>query len=86
VTGLLNTLDAVVTAPTAVSSLAGAVGVPTWELDAGGDWTALGEERSPWFPSIRMVRRAAEATDWREVMLRVAGDLTERWPSARGAR
>jgi Flp pilus assembly protein TadD len=86
VTGLLNTLDAVITAPTAVSSLAGAVGVPTWELDAGGDWTAFGEERSPWFPSIRMVRRAAEAADWREVMFRVASDLTERWPSARGAR
>ncbi|MGE0552363.1 MAG: tetratricopeptide repeat protein [Gemmatimonadales bacterium] len=54
VTDLVAALDAVVTAPTAVSSLAGAIGRPTWQLDVAGDWTALGEARSPWFPSIRL--------------------------------
>lgn len=75
VVGLLWNLDGVVTAPTAVSSLAGALGVPTWEVDAGGDWTAHGEARSPWFPTIRVVARAAGSLEWDPVLARVATDL-----------
>lgn len=75
VVGLLWNLDAVVTAPTAVSSLAGGAGIPTWEVDNGGDWTAHGEERSPWFPSIRIVRRPYGTTDWTPVFQRIAGEL-----------
>ncbi|MGE0441733.1 MAG: tetratricopeptide repeat protein [Gemmatimonadales bacterium] len=75
VAGLLWNLDAVVTAPTAVSSLAGAAGVRTFELDNGGDWTAHGEERSPWFPSIRIVRRPYGTSDWAPCAEQVAREL-----------
>lgn len=75
VVGLIWNLDAVVTAPTAVSSLAGAAGAPTWEVDNGSDWTAHGEERCPWFPNIRMVRRASGSGDWRQALERVAAEL-----------
>ncbi|MCC7134653.1 MAG: glycosyltransferase family protein [Gemmatimonadales bacterium] len=84
VAGLLGALDGVVTAPTAVSSLAGALGVPTWQLDSGNDWTLLGEERSPWFPSIRVFRKGAEASGWEPAIARIATDL-RRWTMDREA-
>jgi hypothetical protein len=74
--GLMWNLDAVVTAPTAVSSLAGGLGVPTWEVDTGGDWTAHGEDRSPWFPTVRVARRAAGTDRWEPVLARIATDLS----------
>ncbi len=77
VVGLLWNLDAVVTAPTAVSSLAGGAGIPTWEVDNGGDWTTHGEERSPWFTSIQVVRRAFGTTNWGPVLHRIAAELGE---------
>ena len=82
VAGLLGALDGVVTAPTAVSSLAGALGVPTWQLDSGSDWTLLGEERSPWFPSIRVFRKGPAETGWESAIGRIAGDLG-RWTKER---
>ena len=75
VVGLLWNLDFVITAPTAVSSLAGGVGVATLELDAGGDWTTHGEERSPWFPSIRVIRRPSGTLGWGSVIERVADEV-----------
>ena len=75
VVGLIWNLDAVVTAPTAVSSLAGAAGAPTWEVDNGTDWTAHGEERCPWFPNLRMVRRPPGSPDWRPAMERIAAEI-----------
>lgn len=51
--GLIAALDLVVSAPTAVSELAGAVGTPGWRVSVGPDWSALGSQRYPWFPSIR---------------------------------
>ncbi len=78
VLGLIWNLDAVVTAPTAVSSLAGAAGVPTWQIDNGMDWTAHGEDRSPWFPSIRLIRRGFGSADWAPVLRRAAMELDAR--------
>jgi hypothetical protein len=77
VVGLLWNLDAVVTAPTAVSPLAGGAGVPTWEIDNGTTWTAHGEDRSPWFPSVRAVRRPVGTKDWGSVLGRIAAELGE---------
>lgn len=74
VAGLLSALDGVVTAPTAVSSLAGATGVPTWQVDDGSDWTALGRDRSPWFPSIARVCGGVEG-GWDDTMRRLAAEL-----------
>jgi hypothetical protein len=74
VVGLLWSLDLVITAPTAVSSLAGAVGTRTWQVDAGGDWSAFGGASSPWLPAIRMVRRDA-GERWDSVLERLAREL-----------
>src|SRR5262249_50690618 len=78
VAALIWHLDLVVTAPTAVSSLAGLVGIDTWELDTGADWTAFGEDRSPWLPAIRLARRAPSTQDWEPTLRAVAADVRER--------
>ncbi len=51
---LMAALDLVVTAPTAVGELAGALGVPVWRLGPP-DWTSLGTGVRPWFPSMRLI-------------------------------
>ena len=78
VVALMRSLDLVVTAPTAVSSLAGAAGVPTWQLDNGSDWTVFGEDRSPWFPSISLRRMIHGERSWQPTLERLAVDLG-RW-------
>lgn len=78
VAALIAQLDGVVTAPTAVSSLAGAVGTPTWLIDSGSDWSSFGEDRSPWFPSIQVFRKGAGEAAFGPVVERVASDLA-RW-------
>ncbi|MEZ5669614.1 MAG: tetratricopeptide repeat-containing glycosyltransferase family protein [Alphaproteobacteria bacterium] len=50
---LIAALDLVVSAPTAVAQLAGAVGTPAWRVSVGADWSTLGCERYPWFPCVR---------------------------------
>jgi len=50
---LLVNLDLVVSAPTAVAELAGALGIPVWRVTSGEDWTQLGTGCRPWFPSHR---------------------------------
>jgi tetratricopeptide (TPR) repeat protein/ADP-heptose:LPS heptosyltransferase len=49
---LITALDLVITVPTAVGELAGALGVPVWRLGRA-DWTGLGTAVRPWFPSMR---------------------------------
>ena len=78
VAGLLWHLDLVITAPTAVSSLAGAVGTETWQLDPGTDWSVFGEDRSPWLPAVRLFRRAAGERGWSSAVESVAAELTRR--------
>jgi tetratricopeptide (TPR) repeat protein/ADP-heptose:LPS heptosyltransferase len=51
---LIATLDLVITAPTAVGEMAGAVGTPVWRL-TGADWTSLGTGVRPWFPAMRLL-------------------------------
>jgi hypothetical protein len=75
VVGLLGVLDGVVTAPTAVSSLAGAVGVRTWQVDSGSDWTVFGGRVSPWFGSVEVESRGAGERSWGPVLERVARRL-----------
>ncbi len=50
---LITALDLVITAPTAVGELAGALGAPVWRL-GGPDWTRLGTPVRPWFPSMSL--------------------------------
>lgn len=54
----LCALDAVVTVDTAVAHLAGSLGVPTFLLLwTGADWRWGVEDRTPWYPSIEIIRQ-----------------------------
>lgn len=54
VAALISALDLVISVPTFIGELAGALGVPVWRL-AGPDWTSLGTQVRPWYPSMRLL-------------------------------
>lgn len=56
VAGLLSALDAVVTAPTAVSALAAGIGTPTLKILYDRTWTALGGDTEPLAPACHLIR------------------------------
>jgi tetratricopeptide (TPR) repeat protein len=84
VAALMRSLDLVISAPTAVSVLSAALGVPTWQLHHGMDWQMHGQPRHPWLRSLRRFQRSLHQP-WEEVMRDVAAEL-ERWLAARGSR
>ncbi|MDZ5649160.1 tetratricopeptide repeat protein [Nitrospirillum sp. BR 11828] len=53
-------LDVVVTAPTSVGELAGALGVPVWRVGTRLDWSMLGTAVRPWFASMAVVPAPAD--------------------------
>jgi len=71
---LVKALDLVISAQTAVSAQAGALGVPCWQMSRGLDWTALGAENSPWYPTMKCFRRTWEQP-WSEIIERIASEL-----------
>jgi tetratricopeptide (TPR) repeat protein len=73
---LISQLDLVVAVDTAVAHLAGALGKPVWMLPTYvPDWRwLLGRDDTPWYPSMRLYRQAADRT-WPPVVARIAGDL-----------
>jgi len=62
---LLSGLDAIVSVDTGIAHLAGAMGIPTLLLlPFTPDWRwGLGTDRSPWYPSARLIRQRAPR-DW----------------------
>lgn len=58
VASLIKSLDLVITAPTAVMQLAGAVtgGKNVWPFITHPNWSLLGQNYSPWFPEARVYR------------------------------
>ena len=74
---LMRGLDLVVTAPTLVSVLAAALGVPTWQMIYIEDWQEFGAGRTPWYPSMQTYVRKWDE-DWEPVLSRVAGDLARK--------
>lgn len=58
VASLIKNLDLVITAPTAVMQLAGAVtgGKNVWPFITHPNWSLLGQNYSPWFPEARVYR------------------------------
>lgn len=60
---LLTALDAVVSAPTAVSWLAAAAGVPTFKVLYDTSWTSFGEVHEPFAPACACVSPAKRG-DW----------------------
>jgi len=69
-------LDLVLTVDTSVAHVAAAMGKPTWLLlPFFGDWRwHYTRSDSPWYPSMRLFRRAA-GSDWSEVVARLRGRL-----------
>jgi tetratricopeptide (TPR) repeat protein len=71
---LMRGLDLVISAPTAVSILSAALGVPTWQLNYGREWQRHGKADNPWYPSMRNhVRRWDES--WEAALARIASEL-----------
>lgn len=75
---LISQLDAVVSAPTAVSRQAGALGIPTYLLTALGDWTSLGTDYDPWMRSVMHYRRNP-ADPWEVAVAQIVADLKARF-------
>jgi hypothetical protein len=71
---LTTTLDLVIAAPSAIGAIAGAAGVPTWQLNSGIDWQGLNQPYSPWQPSVRRFYKPW-ARSWDEELRRVAAEL-----------
>jgi len=73
---LISNLDLVITIGNAVGELSGALGVPVWRLSPSPvpEWTMLGTDRRPWFPSMR-VCQATQTHDWEGLVTRLAPDL-----------
>ena len=72
VADLLAALDLVITAPTMVSGLAGAVGAPTLRLLHMREWPSLGTRREPFQPSVAPLW-PGEPGNWAHV-LAMAGE------------
>lgn len=77
-TALINSLDLVISAGTAVSELAGAAGVEIYRLDLFGKaMDALGTGASPWHPSMRLFSQLTPG-DWETPLALVAETLKEK--------
>ena len=74
---VMQNLDLVVTADTAVAHLAGALGVPVWvAVAAVADWRwMVGREETPWYPTLRLFRQHALG-NWEGVFRRIAQEVT----------
>jgi tetratricopeptide (TPR) repeat protein len=73
---VMQNLDLVISADTAVAHLAGALGVPVWiALPVVPDWRWLMErDESPWYPSARLFRQQRPG-DWEAVFAAMAREL-----------
>jgi len=77
--GLIAGLDLVLSAGTAIAETAAALGVPVWRV-AHRDWTHLGTDARPWFPSMRPL--VADG-GFDEICRRIADDLWTTAPERR---
>lgn len=73
VCALIDALDLVISANTAVVSLAGALGKPVWCLSAPA-WTRLGTDHQPVYPSLRPFYKSYTES-WGDKILEVASSL-----------
>lgn len=82
---VIDSLDLVITTCTAVAHAAGSINKPTWVILSNEyvDFRWLEDrEDSPWYPSVRLVRRE-KGECWGRVFRRVACDLVDRYGSLR---
>lgn len=73
---LTKACDLVISAPTAVAFLAGALGVPTWQMAFGEDWSKHGTDGYPWFPSITLFHRLRRQ-GWEDILTQIGLRLAE---------
>ncbi len=78
---MISTLDAVVSAPTSVSWIAAALGVPTFKILYNNSWTSFGEGYEPFAPSCRCMMPKVSG-DWKDVFDRTADALRPLLPRA----
>jgi tetratricopeptide (TPR) repeat protein len=73
---LIENLDLIISADTAVAHLTGALGKPVWTLiPFSPDWRwLLNREDSPWYPTMRLFRQLSIG-DWEPVITRIEDEL-----------
>jgi ADP-heptose:LPS heptosyltransferase len=73
---VLRLLDLIICSDSAVTHLAGALGVQTWTaLPFMPDWRwLLDREDTPWYPTMRLFRQRTRG-DWGEVFEQIAAAL-----------
>ncbi|HVW49509.1 MAG TPA: tetratricopeptide repeat protein [Trinickia sp.] len=78
---IVDKLDAVVSIDTSIAHLAGALGKPLWlMLPFAADWRWFtNTDRSPWYPSARLVRQPAPG-QWASVVEEVARAVSSEFP------
>jgi tetratricopeptide (TPR) repeat protein len=83
---LMQELDLVVAADTALTHVAGGLGQAAWlALNVAPDWRwLLGREDSPWYPSVRLFRQR-RLGDWGPVFEQMAEALAAQVRPKRGA-
>src|SRR5258706_7180683 len=81
-TALIAALDIVVSAPTSVSWMSAAVGVPTLKILYHKSWTSFGRDYEPFAPAARCVMPAKNG-DWDDVFARAASALSALLPPQR---
>lgn len=74
---IMQNLDLVISADTAIAHLAGALGVKVWTmLPKVPDWRwLLDRDDTPWYPTMRLFRQSI-AGDWSGVIARLKDELT----------
>jgi tetratricopeptide (TPR) repeat protein len=71
---LMRGLDLVIGAPTSVTILSAALGVPTWQMNYGAEWQCHGLPDNPWYPAMRNYARRWDQS-WDRVFEKIAYDL-----------
>ncbi len=76
---IMQSLDLVISADTALAHLAGALGVPVWvALPKVSEWRWMHDrEDSPWYPTMRLFRQS-RTSNWSDVVARMHTELGTR--------
>src|SRR5665213_1121278 len=75
---LLSSLDAVVSAPTAVSWLAAGAGVPTYKIQRDAGWTSFGCGYEPLAPSCQSIVPSSPG-DWADCFAKAKAALSSQF-------
>jgi Flp pilus assembly protein TadD len=74
---LVSTLDAVVSAPTAVAWLSAGAGIPTYKILRDTSWTSFGNAYEPFAPSCQCIMPATTG-DWADVFAKAKVAISRR--------